>query len=54
MAVWKNPETGELVIADGHNRVRVEVYRCDLRTAAALSMVDNTKERVSLPREDRA
>ncbi|MEP2953165.1 MAG: ParB/RepB/Spo0J family partition protein [Sulfitobacter sp.] len=66
MAVWENPETGELVIADGHHRleahqrthpdarVRVEVYRCDLKTAMALSMLDNTKERVSLPREDRA
>ncbi len=66
IAVWENPETGGLVVADGHHRleayqrtkpnsrVRVEVYRCDLVSAMSLSMLDNTKERQSLPREDRA
>lgn len=66
ISVWENPENGEFVVADGHHRleahqrinpkvrVQVEVFRCDVRTAAIIPMIENTKERLNLPREDRA
>lgn len=58
--VWEDPESGALVVADGHHRleayneaakvekVKVAVYRCDLETALEIPMVDNTKDRLSV------
>jgi ParB-like chromosome segregation protein Spo0J len=65
-AVWENPETKALVIADGHHRLaayqtvrggsrmRVKIYRCDLSTARMLSMTDNSKERLAVSYDEKA
>jgi hypothetical protein len=66
LAVWENPETKALVVADGHHRLaayqamraglrmQVKIYRCDLSTARILSMEDNSKERLAVSYEEKA
>lgn len=64
--VWKNPETGRLVIADGHHRaeayrqamggaikVSVLVYECDEETAYLIPMDENGKARKPLSQDER-
>lgn len=64
--VWQNPETGVLVVADGHHRLaahreiypggktRVRVYRCELKDAMVLPMLENVKDRLPLTYEEKA
>ena len=66
MAVWEDPETKALIVADGHHRLAayqlewpgakapVAVYRCDQETATYLSMIDNAKSRLGLSYDERA
>lgn len=65
IAVWEEPDSGALVVADGHHRlaayqrkrwtspVPVEVFRCDMATARLIPIRDNAKDRLPLSREDK-
>ncbi|NOX52018.1 MAG: ParB N-terminal domain-containing protein [Gammaproteobacteria bacterium] len=60
LLVWEEPETKQLIVADGHHRleayrlakwaktIRIDVYRCDRDTALQLSMLENTKQKLNL------
>lgn len=64
--VWQNPETGVLVVADGHHRlaayqevnpggkIQVRVYRCELKAAMVLPMLENVKDRLPLTYGEKA
>ena len=66
IAVWEDPATRELIVADGHHRlaayeqvrpmgkVKVAVYSCDRSTAMAIPVADNTKNRLGLSYDDKA
>jgi len=66
VAVWEDPATEELVVADGHHRLEAYrrqrhigsvpalVFRCDRRTAALIPMADNVKNRLQLCHTDKA
>lgn len=66
MAVWEDPDSGMLIIADGHHRlaayrrkrwtgpVPVEVFKCDMATARLIPIRDNAKDRLPLSREDKS
>ncbi len=65
MAVWEDPDSGTLIVADGHHRlaayrrkrwtgpVPVEVFKCDMVTARLIPIRDNAKDRLPLSREDK-
>lgn len=65
LAVWEDPETGELIVADGHHRLEayrranvtgkigVEIFKCDRTTAMLIPIKDNAKSRVSMPEDDK-
>ena len=60
LLVWEDPDTGRLIIGDGHHRlaaytqvawskpILVDVFKCDLATAKQLSVVENSKKRLNL------
>jgi hypothetical protein len=60
LLVWQEPDTGNLIVGDGHHRleaytqarwqkqISVDVYLCDRDTALQLSMVENSKQRKNL------
>lgn len=64
--VWQNPETGVLVVADGHHRLaahrevnpsgkmQVRIYRCELKAALVLPMLENVKDRLPLTYAEKA
>lgn len=66
VAVWQDPETGELIVADGHHRleamrrygsggrIKVDVYSCDRNTALLIPMRDNAKNRLALTYHEKA
>ena len=67
VALWEDPDTKQLIVADGHHRlealrrerpgrrVSVKVYRCERQTAAwVLPMIDNAKTRLVLTYDEKA
>lgn len=67
MRVWKEPKTGNLIVADGHHRleayrqsrsdkstVTVEIYECGLTTALVIPIAENAKDRLSLSYNEKA
>jgi hypothetical protein len=66
LALWEDPVTGKLTVADGHHRLEAHrrhgkarhihalVYRCDARTALLIPIQDNAKARLPLTYDDRA
>ncbi|MCT8328938.1 hypothetical protein [Albidovulum sediminis] len=66
LALWEDPDTGKLTVADGHHRLEAHrrhgkarhihalVYRCDARTALLIPIQDNAKARLPLTYDDRA
>jgi|TARA_R110002020_G_C16309517_1_gene773709 ParB-like chromosome segregation protein Spo0J len=65
MTLWEEPETGEIVLVDGHHRfaayrevgwaapVSVHLHRCDPRTARLLAMGENGKSRLQFSNTER-
>ncbi len=66
MYVWEDPDTGSLVVADGHHRleayrrvkpsakVEIRVFRCDKHTAQMIPVADNAKNRLPLTYDEKA
>lgn len=66
VALWEDPDTGKLTVADGHHRLEAyrrhgkarnipaSVYRCDKGTAFLIPIQDNAKARLPLTYDDRA
>lgn len=66
IALWEDPDTGALTVADGHHRLEAYkrerpkanvpalLFKCDRQTALLLPMRDNAKARLSLTYEERA
>lgn len=66
LSVWEDPETLELIVADGHHRlealrrtkrggkVLIELYRCDYKTAQEIPLADNRKNRLPLSYVEKA
>ncbi|MFV0489542.1 MAG: ParB N-terminal domain-containing protein [Vibrio fluvialis] len=66
IAVWEDPDSGALVVADGHHRlaayrqqrqskpIPVLVFACDYRTAMLIPVRDNAKNRLALSHEDKS
>lgn len=66
MALWEDPETGALTVADGHHRfeayrrfgkansVLTNVYRCKRSVALLIPIQDNAKARLALSYDDKA
>lgn len=66
LALWEDPDTRMLTVADGHHRLEAHrrhgkigqvpavVYRCDARTALLIPIQDNAKARLPLTYDDRA
>lgn len=66
VALWEDPVTGKLTVADGHHRmeayrrygkirhINAVVYCCDLKTALLIPIQDNAKARLPLTYDDRA
>ncbi|PYG24700.1 ParB/RepB/Spo0J family partition protein [Pelagimonas varians] len=64
--LWKEPETGALVLVDGHHRlaayrkakwtkrVPAQIYRCDRKAARLLAMGENGKTRLPLTSTERS
>ncbi len=66
LIVWRDPETGRLVVADGHHRlaayreaqwsapVPVEIHDCDKTQARLLGLAENAKARLPMSGTERA
>ncbi|WP_170584787.1 ParB/RepB/Spo0J family partition protein [Ruegeria arenilitoris] len=66
LIVWRNPENGRLVVADGHHRlaayreagwsdpVPVEIHDCDRTSARLLGLAENAKARLPMSGTERA
>lgn len=65
IAVWKNPETGQLTVTDGHHRleafrrtktgkVQAWVYCCGRELAPLIAIRDNAKTKLPLTYDDKA
>lgn len=66
VALWEDPSTGTLTVADGHHRLEAYrrygkdraipavAYSCDKKTALLIPIQDNAKARLPLSHDDRA
>lgn len=65
ISLWRDPDTGMLVLVDGHHRmaayrevgwadlIPAEVHHCDRRAARLLAMADNGKARLPFNKAER-
>ncbi|GGC16682.1 hypothetical protein GCM10011363_36440 [Marivita lacus] len=66
LSVWEDPQSKELIVADGHHRLEalqrerpdskleVDVFHCSYHVALEIPLADNRKNRLSLRYEEKA